>query len=51
MRARIAYGMPDVLGGAALALCGKIVAVLGAGHSAVGTILDLAQLERSRAGD
>ena len=29
----------------------KIVAVLGAGHSAVGTILDLAQAQESRAGD
>ena len=42
---RIAYGMPDVLGGERARYANKIVAVLGAGHSAVGTILDLAQLK------
>ncbi len=44
--ARISYGMPDVLGGQRLRYANKVVAVLGAGHSAVGTILDLAQLKR-----
>lgn len=44
--ARITYGMPDVLGGQRLRYANKVVAVLGAGHSAVGTILDLAQLKR-----
>ena len=35
---RLAYGMPDVLGGARARYAGKRVAVLGAGHSAVGTL-------------
>jgi len=43
---RIAYGMPDVLGGQRDRYANKVVAVLGAGHSAVGTILDLAQLKK-----
>jgi thioredoxin reductase len=42
---RIAYGMPDVLAGQRSRYANKVVAVLGAGHSAVGTILDLAQLK------
>jgi len=41
---RIAYGMPDVLGRERGRYAGKSVAILGAGHSAVGTILDLAKL-------
>jgi thioredoxin reductase len=41
---RIAYGMPDVLGADRNRYARKAVAVLGAGHSAVGTILDLAKL-------
>jgi thioredoxin reductase len=41
---RIAYGMPDVLGQERRRYAGKSVAILGAGHSAVGTILDLATL-------
>lgn len=40
----IAYGMPDVRGTERARYAGKIVAVLGAGHSAVGTLIDLAQL-------
>jgi thioredoxin reductase len=43
---RIAYGMPDVLGALRARYANKIVAVLGAGHSAVGTILDLALLKK-----
>jgi thioredoxin reductase len=43
---RIAYGMPDVLAGQRSRYANKVVAVLGAGHSAVGTILDLAQLKK-----
>lgn len=43
--ARIAYGMPDVLGRERARYAGKIVGVLGAGHSAVGTLIDLAQLK------
>jgi thioredoxin reductase len=41
---RIAYGMPDVLGRERTRYAGKTVAVLGAGHSAVGTLIDLARL-------
>jgi len=43
---RIAYGAPDVLGAQRARYANRIVAVVGAGHSAVGTILDLAQLEK-----
>jgi hypothetical protein len=42
----IAYAMPDVLGARRSRYAKKVIAVLGAGHSAVGTILDLAQLKR-----
>ena len=42
---RIAYGMPDVLGRDRPRYAGRCVAVLGAGHSAVGTLLDLAKLK------
>lgn len=45
--ARIAYGMPDVLGQQRGRYANKVVAVLGAGHSAIGTILDLARLKKS----
>jgi thioredoxin reductase len=41
----IAYGMPDVLGVERNRYAGKVVAVLGAGHSAVGTLIDLARLK------
>ena len=41
---KIAYGMPDVLGKDRARYAGKTVAVLGAGHSAIGTLTDLAQL-------
>jgi thioredoxin reductase len=41
---RIAYGMPDVLGKDHARYAGKTVAVLGAGHSAIGTLTDLAKL-------
>jgi thioredoxin reductase len=44
---RIAYGMPDVLREQRHRYAGKVVAVLGAGHSAAGTILDLAKLKES----
>jgi thioredoxin reductase len=50
VQARIAYGMPDVLGGARDRYAGKRVAVLGAGHSAVGTLIELAALARSAPG-
>jgi hypothetical protein len=42
---RIAYGMPDVLGRDRGRYAGKTVAVLGAGHSAIGTLIDLARLK------
>jgi thioredoxin reductase len=41
---KIAYGMPDVPGKDRARYAGKTVAVLGAGHSAIGTLTDLAQL-------
>ena len=42
---RLAYGMPDVLGAARARYAGRTVAVLGAGHSAIGTLIDLVQLK------
>jgi Pyridine nucleotide-disulphide oxidoreductase len=47
---RISYGMPDVLGRERARYAGKTVAVLGAGHSAIGTILDLARLRQAAPG-
>lgn len=41
---RIAYGMPDVLGRERDRYAGKHVLVVGAGHSAAGTLIALAQL-------
>ncbi|WP_027580479.1 NAD(P)-binding domain-containing protein [Bradyrhizobium sp. Ai1a-2] len=43
-QAKIAYGMPDALGKDRGRYAGKTVAVLGAGHSAIGTLTDLATL-------
>ncbi|PWF48479.1 FAD-dependent oxidoreductase [Massilia glaciei] len=43
-RARIAHGMPDILGGAANRYAGKRVLVIGAGHSAAGNLIALAEL-------
>ena len=42
--AQIRYGMPDVLGRERERYAGKRVLVVGAGHSAVGTLVALAQL-------
>ncbi len=42
---RIAYGMPDVLGRDRARYAGRSVAVLGGGHSAIGTLIDLAKLK------
>jgi thioredoxin reductase len=42
---KIAYGMPDVLGKERPRYAGRTVAVLGAGHSAIGTLIDLVQLK------
>jgi hypothetical protein len=41
---RIAYGMPDVLGRERGRYAGRTVAVLGSGHSAIGTLIDLVRL-------
>lgn len=48
--ARVAYGMPDVLGAARARYAGKTVAVLGAGHSAIGTLIDLVRLKEEAPG-
>jgi hypothetical protein len=48
--ANVAYGMPDVLGKARARYAGKTVAVLGAGHSAIGTLIDLARLAAQACG-
>ncbi len=42
---RITYGMPDVLGRDRARYAGRRVAVLGSGHSAIGTLIDLARLQ------
>jgi thioredoxin reductase len=42
---RLSYGMPDVPGRDRDRYAGRTVAVLGAGHSAVGTLIDLARLK------
>lgn len=49
-REKIAYGMPDVLGTERARYAGKKVAVLGAGHSAIGTLMDLAKLAKQAPG-
>jgi threonine dehydrogenase-like Zn-dependent dehydrogenase len=41
----IAYGMPDVMGAGRTRYAGKTVAVLGGGHSAIGTLTELARLK------
>lgn len=46
----IAYGMPDVLGKDRPCYAGKTIAVLGAGHSAVGTLIELTHLKSQAAG-
>lgn len=38
---RIAYAMPEIAGAARDAYAGKTVAVLGGGHSAIGTLIEL----------
>jgi thioredoxin reductase len=47
---RIRYGMPDVLGAERARYAGRRVLVLGGGHSATGTLLDLAELAAREAG-
>src|SRR5919108_146720 len=44
---RIAYGIPDVLGGARERYAGRRVLVVGSGHSAFNAILDLVTLRDS----
>jgi len=44
LQSRISYGMPDVLGRDRSRYEGKHVAVLGSGHSAIGTLIDLTSL-------
>jgi len=48
--ARISYGMPDVLGRDRARYAGKTVAVLGAGHSAIGTLTELTTLAQEAPG-
>ena len=47
---RVAYGMPDVLGRDRARYGGRTVAVLGAGHSAIGTLIDLTTLKAQTPG-
>lgn len=47
---RIAYGMPDVRGAERARYSGRTVAVLGAGHSAIGTLIDLVALKEEAPG-
>lgn len=42
---KVVYATPDVLGKDRLRYAGKVTAVLGAGHSAIGTLSDLARLK------
>jgi hypothetical protein len=48
--AKIAYGMPDVLDKERARYAGKTIAVLGAGHSAIGTLTDLTTLAQQAPG-
>ena len=41
---RIRYGMPDVLGADRARYAGKRIIVVGSGHSAIGTLINLASL-------
>lgn len=50
LAARIDYGMPDVLGAARARFAGRRTMVVGAGHSAAGTLLALAQLAQEHPG-
>ena len=43
---RIRYGIPNVLGGSRDAFAGKTTLVVGSGHSAANSLLDLARLKR-----
>jgi hypothetical protein len=50
LRGRIAYGMPDVLGAERQRYAGRRVLVVGAGHSAAGSLLALAALAEQAPG-
>ncbi len=45
LASHIAYAMPDVFGAQRARYAGKTIAVLGAGHSGIGTLIDLTQLK------
>ena len=47
---RIRYGMPDVLGAERGRYAGRRILVVGSGHSAVGTLIDLASLAEQAPG-
>lgn len=47
---RVRYGMPDVLGVERGRYAGRRVLVVGSGHSAIGTLIDLAALMRDAPG-
>ncbi|MEX3845371.1 MULTISPECIES: NAD(P)-binding domain-containing protein [unclassified Paraburkholderia] len=47
---QIRYGMPDVLGAERSRYAGKKVLVIGTGHSAIGTLVDLASLAAQEPG-
>ena len=47
---RIAYGIPDVLGGDRSAYAGRRVLVVGGGHSAINVVLDLLRLQETAPG-
>ncbi|MCB4820148.1 FAD-dependent oxidoreductase [Roseicella aerolata] len=48
--ARIAYGIPDVLGTARATYAGATTLVVGAGHSAMNAVLDLVELAKAAPG-
>jgi cation diffusion facilitator CzcD-associated flavoprotein CzcO len=50
VQSKITYAMPDVLGRDRARFAGKTVAVLGAGHSAIGTLTDLTTFARQAPG-
>ena len=50
LAARVDYGMPDVLGAARADYSGRCILVVGAGHSAAGTLIALARLAQDDPG-
>jgi NADPH-dependent 2,4-dienoyl-CoA reductase/sulfur reductase-like enzyme len=48
--ARVAYGIPDVLGAERATYAGRTTLVVGAGHSAMNAVLDLAKLVKEAPG-